>query len=243
MTLGGLAAVAIENARLFQQSDLIAEFVHELRTPLASLNAAAHLLTRPEVSEEQHHQMADVILEETRRLSDMASSFLDLARLESGRTTFEFETVVVSNLLEECARIIQLKTNELGLRFTMDLPPALPTLEVDRDKLKQVVLNLLSNAYKYNRPGGSIALTASVSNGEFMVEVRDTGWGISDEDLPRLFEKFYRLPGTDRSTTGTGLGLSISKRIVEAHGGRISVKSKVGQGTSFFIHLPLENGA
>lgn len=243
MTLGAQAAVAIENARLFQQSDLIAEFVHELRTPLASLSAAAHLLSRPEVSDEQHHQMADVILQETRRLSEMATSFLDLARLESGRTVFRFEPFDLRNLLEECARITRLKSNELGLSFKMDLPARLPSPEGDRDKLKQVILNLLSNAYKYNRPNGSITLAARVDSDELVIEVKDTGRGIAEQEMPRLFEKFYRLPGTEKSTTGTGLGLSISKRIVEAHGGRITVKSQVGVGTSFFIHLPLESGA
>ena len=175
MALGAQAAVAIENARLFQQSDLIAEFVHELRTPLASINAAAHLLMRPETSEEQRSQMAEVIQTETTRLSEMATSFLDFARLESGRTTFKFEDLDFSELLEECVQVIRPRTSEMGLEFKVDIPPQLPPYEADRDKIKQVFLNLLSNAQKYNRPNGTITLNARSEGQEIIVDIIDTG--------------------------------------------------------------------
>ncbi len=240
MTLGAQAAVAIENARLFQQSDLIAEFVHELRTPLASLNTAAHLLMRTEISEEQRRKMAEVIQRETLRLSEMASSFLDLARLESGRTRFNLEEIDLRALLQECAGIVALKIDELDLIFETDIPDELPTFEGDRDKLKQVILNLLSNAYKYNRPRGHVRLAARLDKNAVVIEVADTGRGIPEEDLAHLFEKFFRVPGTEKIADGTGLGLSISKRIVDAHGGRIEVHSQIGQGTTFRVYLPIE---
>ncbi len=239
MTLGAQAAVAIENARLFQQADLIAEFVHELRTPLASINAASHLLMRPEVSEEQHAQMAEVINNETRRLSEMATSFLDYARLESGRTTFKIKPFNLSELLADCARVSRLKAQEQGITLEEDLPDDLPPIEADRDKLKQVVLNLLSNAIKYNRPNGTIHLSARLEGEEAVISVKDTGIGIPPEVIPRLFEKFYRAPGSDDISIGTGLGLSITQRIVETHGGKIVVKSKVGKGSTFIVRLPL----
>jgi K+-sensing histidine kinase KdpD len=241
MTLGAQAAVAIENARLFQQSDLIAEFVHELRTPLGSIIAAAHLLKRPEVSEEQRNQMLEVIHSETLRLSEMATSFLDLARLESGRTTFKIEAIDLKDLLEECAQITLVKIFELGLILKTDLPDNLPVVEADRDKLKQVVLNLLSNAYKYNQPKGTITLSAKGKSNHVIFEVSDTGHGIPKDDIPHLFEKFYRVKGSDRTTSGTGLGLSICKRIIDAHAGEIKVKSKVGKGTTFTVRLPLDH--
>ena len=239
MTLGAQAAVAIENARLFQQSDLVAEFVHELRTPLASINAAAHLLMRPEISEEQRNQMSDIINNETLRLSEMATSFLDYARLESGRTTFKIDQMDLNELLEECARVMKVRMAEKNLTLELNLSDDLPEIEGDRDKLKQVFINLLSNAHKYNRPNGSINIAAVVEGDEVLVSVEDTGIGINENDIPNLFEKFYRVPGSDKISTGSGLGLSISKRIVEAHGGRINVKSKLGEGTIFTVHLPL----
>jgi signal transduction histidine kinase len=241
MTLGAQAAVAIENARLFQQSDLVAEFVHELRTPLASINAAAHLLMRPEISEEQRNQMSDIINNETLRLSEMATSFLDFARLESGRTTFKIDEMNLEELLDECSRVMKVRMAEKNLTLDLHLAEDLPKIEGDRDKLKQVFINLLSNAHKYNRPNGSIIVSAEVKGDEVLISVEDTGIGISENDIPNLFEKFYRVPGSDKISTGSGLGLSISKRIVEAHGGRIIVSSKLGQGTIFAVHLPLKN--
>ncbi len=112
----------------------------------------------------------------------------------------------------------------------------------DADKIKQVILNLLSNAYKYNRPNGDVTLRASSTRREVVIEVSDSGRGIPEEDLMHLFEKFYRVPGAEKFASGTGLGLSISKRIVEAHGGNIQVESHLGKGTTFNIQLPLGNG-
>jgi signal transduction histidine kinase len=238
MTLGTQAAVAIENARLFQQSDLISEFVHEIRTPLSSITTAAHLLHRHEISEEQRRRMADVIHNESIRLSEMASSFLDLARLESGRTQFTVQSFDLKALLEECIEVVQLKVNEIGLSLEKEIAEDLPALEADRDKIKQVVLNLLSNAYKYNVPGGSIRLVADSDGDQITIEVRDTGRGIPKPDLPHLFEKFYRVQGAEHIATGSGLGLSITKRIIDAHGGSIAVRSEVGKGTTFRILLP-----
>lgn len=238
MAMGAQAAVAIENARLFQQSDLISEFVHELRTPLSSVTTAAHLLLRPEISEEQRNKMAQLIHDESVHLSEMATSFLDLARLESGRTQFNFDNVDLVDMLEECARIIRVKVTEMGLNFHVDIDPNLPSHQGDRDKLKQVFLNLLSNAYKYNRYLGTISLTAKMESGNVVIEVSDTGRGIPKEDIPHLFNKFYRVPGTEKLASGTGLGLSIAKRIVDAHGGIIIVTSELGQGTTFTVSFP-----
>ena len=240
--LGAQAAVAIENAYLFQQSDLISDLIHELRTPLASLNAATHLLLRPEVSEEQRRDTIEIIHNETVRLAEMTTSFLDLARLESGRTQFKIEEFDLGELLEECASIVSSRVAENGLSLDLKYKKRLPTAYGDNDKIKQVVLNLLSNAINYNRPNGSITLEGRSGNGEVKIIVSDTGRGIFPENLPYLFEKFFRAPGSDKIAHGTGLGLSISKRIVEAHGGSIGVESEVGVGTSFTVHLPTQRG-
>ncbi|MCJ7432441.1 MAG: ATP-binding protein [Anaerolineales bacterium] len=238
LVLGAQAAVAIENARLFQQSDLIAEFVHELRTPLSSLSTATYLLLRPEMSQEQRDQIVKNIHGETLRLNALASSFLDLARLESGRVQFRKTTFSVADLLYECKDVMASKAEEEKIQVRVETPDGLPVLEADRDKLKQVILNLVSNAIKYNRPNGSVSLRAEITESQMTISVQDTGLGIPEESLPHLFTKFYRVREHESKVSGTGLGLSICKQIVHGHGGRIEVKSKMGVGTVFMVHLP-----
>jgi signal transduction histidine kinase len=236
--LGSQAAVAIENARLFQQSDLISEFVHELRTPLASLSTATYLLLRPEMSHDQQEQIIQNIHSETLRLNSMTSSFLDLARLESGRVQFRKTSFNVTDLLFECKDIMNSKAQEDRIQIRIQASEGLPPCEADRDKLKQVILNLLSNAIKYNRPNGSVIVSADAAEANICITVQDTGVGIPEEALPHLFEKFYRVHETEGSTSGTGLGLSICKQIVQGHGGRMEVKSKLGVGSSFSVIIP-----
>jgi signal transduction histidine kinase len=236
--LGAQAAVAIENARLFQQSDLISEFVHELRTPLASLSTATYLLLRPEMSREQRDQIVNNIHTETLRLNSLASSFLDLARLESGRVQFRKTRFSAADLIYECTDVVSSKAQETGVQIRVDVPHEMPLLEADRDKVKQVLLNLLSNAIKYNRPNGSVIVTGTYDASEISITIQDTGIGIPEESIPHLFEKFYRVREHESKAGGTGLGLSISKQIIQGHNGRIEVKSKMGVGTAFTIFLP-----
>jgi signal transduction histidine kinase len=236
--LGAQAAVAIENARLFQQSDLIAQFVHELRTPLASLSTATYLLLRPEMSREQRDQIVNNIHNETLRLNSLASSFLDLARLESGRVQFRKTRFSMADLIYECVDVMASKAQEMDVQVRVEVPGDMPLMEADRDKIKQVLLNLLSNAIKYNRPNGSLIITAAFDDTEQSITVQDTGLGIPEESIPYLFEKFYRVREHEGKIAGTGLGLSISKQIIQGHNGRIEVKSKMGVGTSFTIYLP-----
>jgi signal transduction histidine kinase len=238
--LGAQVAVAIENARLFQQSDLISELVHELRTPLASLSTAAHLLLRPEVSEEQRVKMVQIIHDETFRLSEMTTAFLDLARLESGRARFQSEVFPIKDVLEDCSVMMRSRASEKGISLNLEIQEKMPVISADRNKIKQVVLNLLSNAIKYNRPGGTITLTGQATRKEIILSVRDTGLGILPDVREHLFEKFYRAPGSENQVQGTGLGLAICKRIVDAHRGKIEVNSVAGVGSTFTVHLPLK---
>jgi len=238
LVLGAQAAVAIENARLFQQSDLISEFVHELRTPLSSLSTATYLLLRPEMSQEQRDQIINNIHNETMRLNALASSFLDLARLESGRVHFRKTQFSVVDLMYECKDVMATKAVEDNIQLRVESPDQLPLLEADHDKIKQVLLNLLSNAIKYNRPNGTIMMRTELRETELGIFIQDTGVGIPDESMPHLFEKFYRVREHESRAAGTGLGLSICKQIVHGHGGRIEVKSKIGVGTVFMVFLP-----
>ena len=243
MAMGAQAAVAIENTRLFQQSDLIAEFVHELRTPLAALSIAAHTIQRPEISEEQRERIYHTLVTETQRLSEMARSFLDLARLESGRVQYEPEIFRISDLIKDCISVINSSIVEKNQTIYFNVSDDLPSLRADRDKIKQVVINLLSNAIKYTPEGGTITIGARVEGKEMEISFSDTGRGIPPEGLAHLFEKFYRVPGTSSIAQGTGLGLSICKKIIEVHGGHIDVTSQVDIGTTFKFYLPLQKVA
>ena len=236
--LGAQAAVAIENARLFQQSDLIATFVHEVRTPLSAITTATYLLLRPEISHEERDEIVQNIHDEACRLNTLASSFLDLARMESGRVQFHSSQFELRALLVECKKVMQSKADEDGIQINIEIPADFPVFEADRDKLKQLMLNLLNNAIKYNRPNGSVTLSASAQEKEFVLAVQDTGIGIPEKALSSLFQKFYRVQDAEGKPSGTGLGLSICKQIVQGHGGRIEVHSQLGEGTIFTIHLP-----
>lgn len=236
--LGAQAAVAIENARLFQQSDLISEFVHELRTPLASLSTATYLLLRPEMSREQQEQIINNIHNETLRLNSLASAFLDLARLESGRVQFRKSTFDIVDLFNECRDVMISKAQESRINIQVSDPDGPSSLEADRDKLKQVILNLLSNAIKYNHPGGFVSLHTQAGETRMQISVQDTGIGIPENAQSHLFEKFYRVREHEKMAVGTGLGLSICKQIVQGHGGTIEVKSRQGEGTTIIVDLP-----
>jgi signal transduction histidine kinase len=239
LALGAHAAIAIENARLFQQSDLISEFVHEIRTPLTSINAAAHLLARSDLSHDQRTTIFKTMEREMHRLSEMTTTFLDLARMESGRAQLVMELVIISQLLEECTEIIQGEVREKNQIFTLDINNGIPPIEADREKLKQVILNLFNNAVKYTPPGGKIDVNLSANDYEEIIKITDTGIGIPTDSLPFIFDKFYRVTNADLESKGTGLGLAISQRIIEAHQGKIDVESKLGNGSTFTVFLPL----
>lgn len=243
VALGSQAAIAIENTRLFQQSDLISEMVHELRTPLASIQTAAHLLSRQEISDEQRASLTATITSESRRLSEMTTSFLEMARLESGRVQFKNEPINLEKLIKEATSLMEARVAEENLSLRLEITPPIPFISGDPDRLKQVLLNLINNAIKYNKPSGSIVIGASRYKNQASFYVRDTGIGIKPEHMKNLFQKFYRIPGSEDRIEGTGLGLTISKRIVEGHGGTIEVSSQPGAGTTFTVNLPIDEAA
>jgi signal transduction histidine kinase len=231
--------VAIENSRLFQQSDMIAEFVHELRTPMSSLFTASYLLQRPEIAAEQRIRLAQTIQSETQRLNELATIFLDLASLESGRATVHLAFFNFRALLEECLQVLQIKASERDIEMLLEVPEDLPEFEGDRDKLKQAILNLMSNAVKYNCPHGKVWLRVWTQDQRLFLTIRDTGVGIPPEQISKLFTRFFRASNVERTVSGTGLGLSISQQIIEMHNGEIQVESTLNSGTTFTVQLPL----
>ncbi len=240
-TLANQAAIAIENARLFRQSDFIAEMVHELRTPLLSLKASTTLLLRPDLPDEKRTDMIVTMRSETNRLMRLTTDFLDLAQMESGRTRLEIAPFDLPKLLTESIDVVQPQAKEKGVTTTVESEPH--TINGDRGKLKQVILNLLTNAIKYNKPDGSVTVYTEehVDREDFIVvAVADTGYGLSKENQQQMFQKFFRVASTASKTIGTGLGLVITKHIIEAHGGTIWLESEESVGTTFFFTLPLE---
>jgi signal transduction histidine kinase len=237
--LAGQASVAITNARLFNQSDSIAELVHELRTPLNSINTIAYLLQRQGVAEPQRIALGQIIQTEANRLNELSSRYLDLASLESGRYQFKQALFEPEALLRETCEITQSMATERNLTLKYNIPPDLPPVNGDRDKIKQVLLNLLTNAVKYNRSGGTITASIRVEQNQLWFSVQDTGMGIPANLQPRLFAKFFRANPTDPTVPGTGLGLYICKKIIESHGGEIEATSQENVGTTFQFYLPL----
>jgi len=240
--LAGQAAIAIENARLFRQSDFIAEMVHELRTPLLSLQVSTALILRQDLPDNRRTEIVKTMQGETQRLMRLTTDFLDLAQMESGRTRIEIEPFDLPELLAESANVVQPQAEDK--KITIETDPQAFTVNGDRGKIKQVLLNLMTNAIKYNRPDGKIFVKTRVSDDNHnMVEVavEDTGYGISKENQKQMFQKFFRVKSTARETTGTGLGLVITKHIVEAHEGQIWLESEEGVGTTFFITLPISS--
>jgi signal transduction histidine kinase len=240
VTLAAQAAIAIENTRLFTQSDVIAEMVHELRNPLTALTAAAHLLLRPELPEEQRQRLGKAVHEEVQRLNGMASDFLDLARLESGRGRLTREPVDLPGLVAETLEVMRLQAEQEQIDVLSEIDRHLPPISGDRNRLKQLLINLLTNAIKYNHSGGTITIRLGRDQGEILLSVSDSGRGIPPESLPHIFERFYRVPEQEGRVSGTGLGLAIARRIAESHGGRIEVESEIGRGTTFTVHLPMQ---
>jgi len=238
ITLGAQAAVAIQNALLFQQSDLISDLVHELRTPMASLATAAHILIHPDITAEKRTSITHALQEEIKRLTELTTTYLDFSRMESGRMHFKFEDLDLKPILEESLDILKTQISEKGLILNLELSDQPLMVHADKNRIQQVIHNLVSNAIKYNSEQGTITIKGYPDTNDVIFLVRDTGPGISPEDQKKLFTRFFRVLGSDRYAVGTGLGLSICKRIVDAHGGFINVESQVNQGSTFAVHLP-----
>ncbi len=221
------------------KTDFVANISHELRTPLTSVRLFAETLREGRAESPQEvRECVEMLSSEAERLSKLVEKLLDWSRLESGRRMLELRKTEVPQLLDEIA--VAYRAQQLPASYQSEVEPGLPPLDVDRDAMAQVVLNLLHNAVKYTGPDKRIRLRARKAGKGVAIEVEDNGPGVRPQDRKRIFERFYR--GDDllsRSTEGTGLGLAISKKIVEAHGGRIELETKVGEGSTFRILLPV----
>jgi signal transduction histidine kinase len=212
--------------------------VHELRTPLAALTAAAHLIQRPELEDDQREKLSRTMYSEVQRLNEMATDFLDIARLESGRISFVREPVYLEGLIRECLEIIRPQAEAERITLATEIDRSLEPVLGDRNRLKQLLLNLLTNAIKYNRQGGQVLVSLRYEGDELLLSIKDTGKGIPSESISRVFDRFYRVPAQETGTIGTGLGLAIAQRIAKNHNGIIEVESVLDQGSTFTLRLP-----
>ena len=220
--------------------DFVANVSHELRTPLASIRGFAETLRDGALEDKENRaEFVEAIVKDAERLSALVEDLLDLSAIESGKRPPAREPVDLLALAREAASSLRLLAERRRVRIEIEGAPAPRAVRADRGQLKQVLGNLLDNGIKFNREGGLVVVSVREAAGAVEVSVRDSGPGVPPEDLPRLFERFYRVDKARTSDVGgTGLGLSIVKHIVEAHGGSVSVDSRLGEGSVFRFTLP-----
>jgi len=219
--------------------DFISNISHELRTPLASLKALTETLQESAFDDPPAARRFLQRMEtEVDALSLMVSELLELSRIESGRVPLQLKAVDPKQVIQVAVDRMKLQAQRAGLEMVVDCPSGTPSILADQPRLEQVMVNLLHNAIKFTPAGGRISIHLESSGSEALFTVQDTGPGITEDDLPRIFERFYK---ADRARTsgGTGLGLAIARHLVEAHGGRIWAESQVGRGSTFRFSIPL----
>ena len=226
--------------RAFQDlHNFAADAAHELRTPLATLRAELDTAIQQPRSPEEHERLLVSFAEEVTRMNRIVSDLFTLAKIDMRQYALHKERVELGALLDEARDVWEPSAEEGGIEIRREGPPIV--VAGDPVALRRVFMNLIENAIKYNRPGGSIHLSTEALPGVGRVRVRDTGMGIAADDLPRLFKRFYRVDkARSRDSGGAGLGLAICKSFIEAHGGTIAVESIPGAGTTFTIEIPAD---
>jgi len=222
------------------RQDFVANVSHELRTPVASIKGYAETLLSGAMDDKQAlKEFLGTIHENSDRLVNLINDLLDLARIESGRMKISPVAMEAAPVILRCLHILEKTVQDKKLSVSMELPDKMSRVLADEARFSQVVLNILDNAVKYTPEGGSIFVKARVHDKMVQFDVTDTGIGIPEQDLPRIFERFYRVDkARSRDLGGTGLGLSIVKHIVLAHGGEVWASSQLGRGTTFSFTLP-----
>jgi PAS domain S-box-containing protein len=220
------------------KDDLVATVAHEFRTPLTSLRMAIHLLAEQTVGtlNEKQLDLVTASREECDRLQTIVDDLLDLARIRSGRLELHPRQVSTTLLLEQARQAARDGADQRHVPVDVEIDPGAEVVTADPDRIDLALSNLLTNAVRHGPPGRPVVMRAMRADGGVRIEVRDDGPGIAPEYQPRLFEKFYRVPGSEPG--GAGLGLSIVRDVVEAHGGKVGVQSAPGAGTVFWIELP-----
>jgi signal transduction histidine kinase len=238
--LGRLAAVLNSTfARLesafAQQKQFASDAAHELRTPVSVILTQTQAALIRERDSGEYKQTVEACQRAALRMKKLISALLELARLDAGQEQMKRLRFDFAKTVADCVDLVRPLADARGIKISMELPPL--EIEGDAERLGQVVTNLLTNAIQYNHDGGEVKAVLKLENGMAILAVSDTGQGIPAEDLPRVFERFYRADKS-RSSGNAGLGLAISKAIVAAHGGNIDVTSGENAGSTFTVYLP-----
>lgn len=219
--------------------DFISNISHELRTPLASLKVLVETLQGGAIEDRAvAHDFLRKIDMEVDRLAQMVDELGELSRIESGQVSLNIEPVDVGGVAKRVAERLKPQAERGGINLDIDIPSTLARALADEERVEQVLVNLVHNAIKFTPPGGRVTISANVEGDSILISVADTGVGIAADELPRIFERFYKADKA-RAGGGTGLGLSIARHIVEAHSGRIWAQSTEGKGSTFTFSLPL----
>ena len=240
----GLMAVLHDVTEQRKLDDSRREFVanvsHELRTPLTNVRGYAEtLMSADDIDRDIQMRFLGVISSEADRMTRIVKDLLTLTRLDYNRMEMHMQRMDLRELGQKAAAAMEGQAKSQGLTLTCDLPAEMPAVTGDPERIQQVIINIITNAIKYNKPQGSIAITGGVEAGQVFLRVEDTGIGVPKADLERLFERFYRVDkARSRESGGTGLGLAIAKQIVETHGGRIGFDSEYGKGSIVTLNLP-----
>ena len=222
--------------------EFVANVSHELRTPLTNVKGYTETLldAGDELDGETRRNFLQVIYNESDRMTHIVKDLLTLSQLDYGKMDLEMSPIPVKLIVQNIASAMLIEARGQGLTLETKLEEPLPLILADRNRMEQVIANIVSNAIKYNRPGGTVTLSAFSQEDKVVIKVQDTGIGIPQEDIPRLFERFYRVDkARSRERGGTGLGLAIAKEIVEQHQGTIGVESQLDAGTTVTITLPV----
>ena len=225
------------------KSEFIAGASHELRTPLTSVEMGVHLLLEGSagtLSPKQHEILA-MCRDDTLRLDKLVKDLLDLSRIESGKVTPRLAPVRIPDMMNDAVEPLRRQAGAKGVILRINVPPGLPEIVADQGQIERVVTNLVTNAIRATERGGEIEVAAALRSGYVAISVSDTGRGIPHDYVARVFEPFVQVPGAPAG--GAGLGLSISRRIVESHGGQMTVRSEVGRGTTFAFTVPVASQA
>ncbi|RYF45340.1 MAG: response regulator, partial [Cytophagaceae bacterium] len=225
------------------KSEFLSRMSHELRTPLNAILGYAQLLEMSDLAPQDQEDL-ERIVKSGHHLLSLINEVLDIARIEAGRMDLSIEPVCVAGVLSEAVELVQALATNNHIRLQTDRVLASNChVLADHQRLKQVLINLLSNAVKYNRVHGEIEVTCTTHQDRVRISIRDTGYGITPANLPKLFSPFERLDSTQTTIEGTGLGLTFSKHMVEAMGGLLGVQSVVGEGSTFYTELPYAEGS
>jgi two-component system phosphate regulon sensor histidine kinase PhoR len=222
------------------RQDFVANVSHELRTPLTTIKGYAETLLEGALKEEVAPQFVQVIKRHTDRLTKIVEDLLMLSKIESREFQLKREVISLPGFVDDVIDFVKEPAEKKKISISRDQIPSSLSVEADRNYLEQVLINLLDNAIKYTPEGGRVMISAiEKDQREIQFSINDTGIGIPKEDIPRIFERFYRVDkGRSQESGGTGLGLSIVKHLVQAHGGSIWVESQIGKGSTFYFTLP-----